>query len=219
MLEEDKKNKNDLKSEIAQQKPRNEEGHFIHVNPPKDPRQPTPHQNPMSKFFSKNTHYSKGKDDLLDVHVGNPLHKITQLLEDIKKQKAFSFTLKGSLGLAGVALALGIFGIFGGGQILCEKGTQVQIGTIKQLQVVEDDPSGEIPALSQIINYLSPKQQHPKFILVKNDESIIQLPFSRKIDLAKFINYKIIATGNYNTCSNSLKISDPKAIEDYNTAL
>jgi len=36
-----------------------------------------------------------------------------ELLQDIKKQKAFSFTLKGSLGIAGVALALGMFGIFG----------------------------------------------------------------------------------------------------------
>lgn len=213
MPEEEKDDvKSEIKSEIAQQKPRDEEGHFIHVDPPKDPQ---PHQSPVRKFFSENTHYSKGKDDLVDIHVGNPLHRITQLLEDIKKQKAFSFTLKGSLGLAGVALALGVFGIFGGGQILCEKGTQVEIGTVKQLQVLEDDPTNGIPVLSQIMSYFNPKREHQKFILVRNDESVIQLPFSKTTELAKFIGMKVTVTGNYNSCSNSLKVSDPKGIENF----
>jgi hypothetical protein len=121
--------------------------------------------------------------------------------------------LKGSLGLAGVALALGVFGIFGGGQILCEKGTQVEIGTVKQLQVLEEDPGNRIPVLSQILSYFNQKQQHPKFILVKNDETVIQLPFAKTVDLAKFVNYKVIATGDYNACGNGLKVTEPNAIE------
>jgi len=94
--------------EVAKSEARDDKGHFIHVEKPspEQPQNPQPpqepqHQNPVSKFLSDHTRYDKSQDDLLDVHVANPLRRIAQLLEDIKRQKAFSFTLKGSLGLAG----------------------------------------------------------------------------------------------------------------------
>lgn len=199
------------KSDIAEQKKRDEEGHFIKTEKPIDPN--APKENPINKFFAENTHYSKGKDDLVDLHIGNPLYKITKLLEDIKKQKAFSFTLKGSLGIAGVALALGVFGVFGGGQILCEKGVQSEIGTVKQLQFIDEYSSSSIPGLSQIMDYFNPKAYRPRIVLIKDDGKAIRLPFSKNVDMEKFAGMKIIATGNYNSCSQSLLVDDPKAIE------
>jgi hypothetical protein len=95
----------------------------------------------------KHVHPSKDKDELLDIHVGNPLRRITELLEDIKKQKAFSFTLRGSLGIMGVALAFSTFGIFGGSKLLCDKGTQSYIGTVKQLTYTEE---GDYPFLTKL---------------------------------------------------------------------
>ena len=90
--------------------PHDSHGHFIH----KFPTPPKPGSQPSltEKLFP--THVSVDhkvtQDALLDVHIGNPLRRITQLLEEIKRQKAFSFTLKGSLGIMGVALALSVFG-------------------------------------------------------------------------------------------------------------
>lgn len=55
------------------------------------------------------------------------------MLEDIKNQKAFTFTLKGSLEIMGVALVIGSFGIFGGTRAFCEKGVQTKQGVIKSL--------------------------------------------------------------------------------------
>lgn len=46
-----------------------------------------------------------------------------------------------------------------------------------------------------------------------NDETVISLPYSKKVDLTKFVNYPVIATGNYNSCSQNLTITDPTAIE------
>src|SRR3989338_3621357 len=113
----------------------------------------TPSKNPISNFLRNNTSVSKTKDDstLLEIHIVNPLRKITQLLEEIKKQKVFSFTLKGSLGIMGVALALSVFGIFGGSKMLCDKGVQTKLGTLKILAVPENEPS--IPLLSPAIDY------------------------------------------------------------------
>lgn len=211
----DDKVESELKSEIAQHKPRDEEGHFIHAERSEVPSA-AEGSNPISKFFSEHTHYSKSQDDLLDIHVGNPLRRITKLLEDIKKQKAFSFTLKGSLGIMGVFLALSVFGIFGGGKILCDKGVRTEIGTVKMLQVM-DESFPSIPIFSQILSAVewTPKQMHNKTVLIKNDETVIRLPYSRNVDFAKYTGYPVIATGNYDSCSQTLSVTNPGAMEMY----
>ena len=101
---------------------RDAQGHFIK----KDPAEKEKASNSVTDFVKKQTKLSKTDDDntLLDVHIGNPLRRITVLLEEIKKQKAFSFTLRGSLGIMGVVLALSIFGFFGTTTALCNKGVQ-----------------------------------------------------------------------------------------------
>jgi len=57
----------------------------------------------LERFLISHTGNYKGEDDILDIHIGNPFRRIIALLEDLKKQKAFSFTLKGSLGIAGLS--------------------------------------------------------------------------------------------------------------------
>ena len=205
----------EIKSEIAQEKPRDSEGHFIHKDPPASGEQI--HQNPVNKFLSEHTHYSKTSDDLLDVHVGNPLHKIVTLLEDIKKQKAFSFTLKGSLGIAGVALALGIFGIFGASNLLCYKGVQKEIGVVKVLNVMEYDREARLPIFSNLIDLISPRTQHNSMVLVKNDQSVISLPYSKDTaaSIQRYANYPVVATGAFDSCNQTLTVIDPAGIESY----
>lgn len=206
----------ELKSEIADQKPRDSKGHFIHTDPPKTEEKPR--QNPIEKFFSDHTHYSKSQDNLVDIHVGNPLRRIANLLEDIKKQKAFSFTLKGSLGIMGVALALSIFGVFGGGKLLCDKGIQSHIGTIKTLNI-QDKQSSNIPFLSPFIDlfntYSSSGKFHFRTILVKSDNLTIHLPYSQSVDYALFQNRAVIVTGNYDSCSQTLTPSKSQSLEFY----
>lgn len=169
-------------------------------------------KDPIEKLISENVHYSKNKDDLLDVHIGNPLRRIAELLEQIKRQKAFSFTLKGSLGIAGVALALGIFGVLGGGRILCDKGTQTQIGTVKVLNVQEKEP-GNLPIISDILDWFISRPAYNRTVLFRTDNFAINLPRFREVNFSSYNNLNVIATGNYDSCSQSLTIKDPAAIE------
>lgn len=171
-------------------------------------------KDPVEKFVSENIHYSKNKDDLLDVHIGNPLRRIAELLEEIKRQKAFSFTLKGSLGIAGVALALGVFGILGGGRILCDKGIQTQIGTIKILNAQEQEV-GRLPIVSNILDWFNQKPIYNRSVLIREDNLVINLPFSKGINLVQYNSFRVIATGNYDSCSQALSIKDASAIEIY----
>lgn len=205
--------KDELKSVIAENKPRDSHGHFIKKQIPQTPTTP---KNIATKLLEeingKSANIKESSDDLIDIHVGNPLRKIVELLQEIKQQKAFSFTLRGSLGIAGVALALGVFGVFGGGQILCERGIQSHIGTVKVLNATEVENSG-VPVLSQILDYFSSKQTHNKTVLIKPDYSVVSLPYSSKVDYAKFVEMPVIVTGNYNSCSQTLNIVDNKDIQ------
>jgi len=175
---------------------------------------PSESDTPVSKLLEENVHYSKNKDDLLDVHVGNPLRKITLLLEEIKKQKAFSFTLKGSLGIAGVALALGVFGVFGGGKMLCDKGVQSEIGVVKTLNIIDYERS-TIPVISIFLNYFNQPTEHQRLVLIKPDETVVRLAYSKGIDFKQYENFNVIATGGYDSCSKTLTITDPAGIETY----
>lgn len=152
---------------------------------------------------------------LVDVRLNNPLKRITQLLEDIKKQKAFSFTLKGSLGIMGVALAFSMLGILGGSKMLCDKGIQSQVGTVKALSIEAEEPS-LWRNIKERIDYalfrkLPPEPQH-RIILIQNDRDTIQL-LGGVNTLAEQDGNDVVATGNYDSCSRALKLISPNAIE------
>jgi hypothetical protein len=202
--------KDELKSETTSSRPRDERGHFINFPDIK------PTKNIVDNFLLSHTGNYKDQEDLLDVKIGNPLGRIMMLLEDIKKQKAFSFTIKGSLGIAGVVLTLSVFGLFGGSQMLCDKGVQSQTGTIKVLSMKEIY-SKPVPVISYLLELISPpvKQIKNRTILIKNDGVTIYLPFSDKVNLEQYSGNQVIATGNYNSCSQTLIIEDPSGIEAY----
>lgn len=205
----------ELKSEVAKEKPRDNEGHFVHAENPQHPQSPSSPQNPIGEFLSSHAHYNKSQDDLLDVHVGNPLRKIVLLLQDIKKQKAFSFTLKGSLGIMGVALVLSVFGIFGGGQVLCNRGVQSQIGVIKVLQVKEEPIS--VPVIGPLLSVIVPSRVENRIILVKPDLSTISLiGNAASIPNTKYqLHDTYVVTGQYDSCAQSLTVDNPASLQPY----
>lgn len=198
--------------------PRDESGKFLSEEEVEKRRNRPPIEN-----LSDNTVHVKkthDPDTLLDVRVSNPLKKIIELLEDIKKQKAFSFTLKGSLGIMGIVLALSLFGLFGGSKMLCDKGTQSQIGTIKILQTPDQETS-TVPFIGPLIDMYSVYFKNPyatpifRAVLVKQDGTVIYLPKTPEITLKDFQGYNVIATGQYDSCASTLKIENASSIELY----
>jgi len=85
--------------DVASKMQRDEHGHFAEKEfSPSAPSNPSV-TSALKKLISPTLSKTEDQDTLIDVHVSNPLKRIVELLQDIKKQKAFSFTLKGSLGL------------------------------------------------------------------------------------------------------------------------
>ena len=210
--------------QVAAQMPRDDHGHFIHSV------SPTPMQPPLTSSSPPHSaaatalpgiQIEKTSDDntLVDVHVNNPLKKVVALLEEIKNEKAFSFSIKGSLGLAGIAVVLTTFGIFGGSQVLCSKGVQSHIGTMRVLQAVDGVDNPLLTKIADAYNALMGKEVSPRttnrVVLIKKDNSVIHLAFSGfSFGSVPEIKQSIV-TGEYDSCSQTMTVKDPKSIEAY----
>ena len=181
-------------------------------------------KDPVTSTVLNKTKVSETSDDdtLINVHIGNPLRRITELLEEIKKQKAFSFTLKGSIGIMGVALALSFLGFFGTTHALCDKGVQTHKGVVKVLKVTDAEPDHVVAKIQRIIKYfstfLSPDDNTSpryRYILELSDNTTIHLNRGRDASFTPFKDKAVYATGNYDSCSKQLTIQTPEAIEEY----
>lgn len=201
-----------VRSEIAKTFIRDEKGHF--VKKPKVEQSPVSQQplNPISQFLHDETQvHHTNSDALLDVHVGNPLKRIADLLEQIKKQKAFSFDIKGSLGLAGIMLTLGVFGIFGGTKALCSKGEQSKIGMLRILPFTEVIEQTWVQKLPLIGSYF-PSKEVNRVLLIDNNKTTTHILPKRGISLTQFNNQEVVITGEYNSCSADLSLADQSHI-------
>lgn len=181
-------------------------------------------KNTLSAALKSRAKISKTNEDdtLINVHIGNPLRRITEILEDIKKQKAFSFTLKGSLGIMGVVLTLSLLGFFGTTHALCDKGIQTHIGRVKVLQVTDPEPDNLLAKMQRALEYYkkflsAPVQNAPRYryILEKPDHKTIHLSRGRDVTLSIFKNEAVYATGAYDSCSQQMTLETAESIETY----
>ncbi len=211
---DDSAHHSEIKSHIAQEKPRDEHGHFVHPENSQPDASSQQHLNPISQFLHDETSIHKtDKDELIDVHVGNPFKRITDLLEEIKKQKAFSFSLKGSLGLAGIVLVLGAFGIFGGTKALCSKGVQSEVGVLKVLSATEVPEETFIDRVLMLLHVPNPKLTQ-RMVLLTPQNNLIHIVVDNSIsNISNYTNQTVITTGEYDSCSLTQKIERPEFIE------
>jgi hypothetical protein len=156
------------------------------------------------------------EDTLVDIHVNNPLKRIMKLLEEIKRQKAFSFTLQGSLGIAGIALIVTSFGIFGGTKAFCAKGVQTHIGSFRVLKITEKDTS-TLPLIEKLQDVIW-KIERPsvnRMVMIKSDNSILHITKLNKSDAKQLLGKEILVTGDYDNCTQTVTLTDANSVEVY----
>lgn len=182
----------------------------------------------ISKLLTKNISITKGtettstanKETFVDIHINNPLTKIVELLKDIKNQKAFSFTLKGSVGIMGVAVVLVGGGILGGNRIMCSKGTQARIGEVRVLAysqpAVSDQPiRNKIRAFFGKVPTLTPPE-YKWVILVDSNGTAVRLLNKTQSYLESFAGHTVTAVGDLNGCNQELTVAT-NGIEEYSS--
>lgn len=172
--------------------------------------------NPLTSFLHDNSRVRKSQDDeLIDIHIGNPLRKITKLLEDIKQQKAFSFTLKGSLGVMGIAVVLGTFGILGGTRAFCEKGVQTRIGKITTLTYEDSLKPNLFSYLPFLEDFVGGKTEK-RTILIETDRSALRMIFKNHLSAtALTFNTDYFVTGSFDSCTQSITVENPQSIQPF----
>lgn len=201
----------------AEQETRDENGHFA-KKVSEQTSQPST-KSFFNKFFSNGP--KENTDTLIDVHVNNPLHKITSILEDIKKQKAFSFYLKGSLGLTGILVLVAGASLFGGFKVFCNKGLQSHLGKIKILaleekQVKDFSSNSTFSYFWEKVKSTSNSKLNFRTILAEPNGSLVHIERSASLKdftFTPFVNQEVIITGEYDSCSNTLLLNSENAIE------
>lgn len=203
----------------AKDQPHGEHGHFAPKSHTPAPPPASDHTNPVISFLRKESDVSTTHDDktLLDVHIGNPLRRISDILEEIKRQKAFTFDIKGSLGAAGIVLVLTTFGIFGGTKAFCLKGEQFHIGRLTILNLPVEPPNNSLVAKLDRVWQAAKGQELPsekvtkRFLLIEQNQTIYSLIGVPNIPIIEDISY--IARGEVDTCSQTITLKSPEDLQ------
>ena len=171
----------------------------------------------ITSLMKKNVIISKSQekiddDTLVNIHVNNPLTKIVDLLKDIKRQKAFSFSIKGSVGIMGMTVVLVGGGILGGSRIVCNKGTQARIGEVRVLEYSQPATSAEpikdkIRAIFGRVATSAPMEA--KWVILVNTRlDTIRLLNKNQTYLEAFAGQNVVAVGEFNGCNQELTVMD-----------
>jgi len=146
-------------------------------------------------------------ETLIDVKVNNPLHKIVELLQDLKRQKAFSFTLKGSVGIVGVSVLIVGTGMFGGSKLVCNKGLQTKIGVVRTLSITQTAQDHPLRArLAELVGSSYTPAVISAVILVDDSKNTIILAAKNPEVVQPFEGQEVLATGQFNGCTQELEV-------------
>lgn len=175
-------------------------------------------EKPVEKKVVKNS-----SDDLLDIQVHNPLHKIIKILEDIKNHQSTTFSLHLTIPLIALPIFIAVlFGVFQMGKIqaTCLPSFTSRIGVIKTIGV--EVPKSNTGFFAQFLPFLpgvsaaSAKSytKATRFLLI-SDTTLepIQVIKNIPLTMSSFENTQVILSGTYSSCTNTITLDSTKNIE------
>lgn len=162
---------------------------------------------------------SSDEETILDIKVHNPLKKITQLLQDLKKHQTTTVSLRFTIPLIALPIVLFVAFQIGRAQTLCAQTFTTQAGTIQVLQVKV--PRTAPTALSLVLSFF-PSVPQPTADLVDQERAILLLPTSevvhiihpRTVDVVPFVGQSVLLTGNYSACTRSITLDHQQNLSE-----
>ena len=105
--------------------------------------------------------------------------------------------------------------------MLCDKGIQTQVGMIKELESSSSEKS-TVPFLGAVFDYYNNLfvnqtvvSQKKRTILLKDDRTTIYLPATRSVSYEGLLNQPVYATGQYDSCSQTLKPTNQSDLQPF----
>ncbi|MDP2692836.1 MAG: hypothetical protein Q8O88_04325 [bacterium] len=192
--------------EATSKHPQDEYGHFIR----KDPQ------------VSGLLHTATTNDDetLIDVKVNNPLHKITQLLQQIKSHQSTTVSMRFTIPLIALPIVLLAAFQLGRVQTTCSPVFTSQVGNLQilSLQVPKIDSSWYSPFVNLLPGNFIPQKtigftREDRAVLLTQDGNTLSLLPAKGLNLSALNNMQVIVSGEYSACNKAITIDNQSNIK------
>ena len=161
------------------------------------------------------------KDDhtLIDVKVNNPLHRIAEILEEIKNHQSTTFDLKFTVPLVALPIFLLVAFQIGRVQITCAPQFSSKVGTLKLVSVMapKSQPglfsvfSSIFPSLPQLLPQRD-LELTTKALLIPSTGEPLTILHDPNNTLLDYADQQVVVTGNFSSCTGSITLDSPQNI-------
>ncbi len=159
---------------------------------------------------------------LIDIKVTNPLKRIYELLQDIKKHQSTTFSLRFTIPL--IALPIFLFAAFqlGRGSYVCTQDFTSKKGVIKLTKV--DIPTRQDGFLNKLWSNVgapaisstsSGYVTEERVLLDSQMGDIVQVLSTKAIDMQQYKDQTVIISGIYSTCTHIMTLNSKNNITIY----
>ncbi len=171
----------------------------------------------ISKFLS--TSESDDPETIIDIKITNPLKRIYELIQEIKKHQTTTFNLKFTIPL--IALPIFLFAAFkiGQGQGACRQFYKSKTGLVRVLSIdVPQESKDRITFLSSLLSFIPSFEpttyyiEESRTILIDNNGNTTTILHPKYINFSLLDNKKVIITGEYSSCASVLSVVSEKNV-------
>ncbi len=198
----------------AQKPQRDSHGRFIKQTTVQGKAKTTGTGNILSKLIQT----EKGTDDetLVDIKITNPLHRITQILQEIKDHQATTFSFRFTIPIIALPIFLLVAFQLGRSETRCTESFVTKIGTLKTVEVVVPESRSWFEELLSSVPFIpTPTDTLMKVrrsLLLTPDNQTFTIKQKAGIMVVPFENQQVFVTGAYNSCSQVISLDSQQNI-------
>lgn len=192
--------------------PRDNKGHFA-TNKAKS----TGSANILSHLI----HTGEGHDDttLIDVKVTNPLKRIVEAIQDLKKHQSTTFSLRFTIPLIALPIFLLVAFQLGRVQTACNQAITSKVGTVKNVTVQIPQENANwfswiwtfFPSLPKL-GTNEPLVSEERTVLINSQGETLMVLHHPALNLKPFENQTVLLTGKFSACSSVITLESEKNI-------
>jgi len=159
---------------------------------------------------------------LIDIKVTNPLKRIYELLQDIKKHQSTTFSLRFTIPIIALPIFLFVAFQLGRGSYVCTQDFTSKKGIIKLIKVdVPAEQDGFISKLWKNIGVPSVSGISSEYVteervlLDTQMGNIIHVMSTKAVDMQYYKDQTVVITGTYSSCTNTITLNSENNIAIY----
>lgn len=169
-------------------------------------------------ILSKLVQTEKGTDDetLVDIKITNPLHRISQILQEIKDHQATTFSFRFTIPIIALPIFLLVAFQLGRSETRCTELFVTKAGTIKTVEMMIPQRISWFEDLVSVVPFIpTPTDTLMKVrrsLLLTSDNQTITIAQKAGIMVGPFENQQVFLTGLYNPCSQVISLDSQQNI-------